>query len=116
MVSGRRRRVPCLVCGVVVFTDGSHCELHRPVDRRPSRMERGRRSRSKWVERVRPRALRRARFRCEVVGCGVVGGALLEVHHVVSVELGGSDLLSNLRVLCVVHHLGVHRGGVFSYR
>lgn len=98
---------PCLVCGVVFEGSGSRCVEHVLPDRRPSRLERGRRSRSKWVERVRPAVLRRCGGCCE--GCGArVGSGGLHVHHVVGVAEGGGDELSNLRALCEGCHVGVH--------
>lgn len=40
--------------------------------------------------------------------CGVAKRPVLAVHHVVPVELGGRDVLSNLLVLCANCHRSVH--------
>ena len=61
----------------------------------------------RW-NRLRRIALDRADWRCE--GCGVAAGSGgLEVHHVKPLQFGGSNELSNLRVLCVPCHLREHK-------
>src|SRR5437762_11730055 len=40
--------------------------------------------------------------------CGITARAVLATHHVIPVELGGRDALSNLVILCANCHRSVH--------
>lgn len=53
---------------------------------------------------------------CQVDGCGTATGLephlarrLVDVHHLNSVSKGGADSPANLCVLCVMHHVLIHR-------
>jgi hypothetical protein len=48
--------------------------------------------------------------RCEVIGCGVRRLGWLEVHHLVSRKMGGSDIPGNLLRLCAGGTDGGHHG------
>ena len=66
--------------------------------------------RSRW-RRLRLAVLHRDRYRCQK--CNKAGS--LECHHVVSLEAGGTNDLSNLETMCrrchIDHHLGERLGG-----
>lgn len=55
--------------------------------------------------------------RCQVVGCRTqdavsktaISDQLVDVHHLMSVSLGGDDSPANLMVLCMMHHGLIHR-------
>ena len=64
--------------------------------------ESGKRNRQTIPPKIREAALARARHRCESPGCGHT--RFLEVHHVVPRARGGTNELSNLRVLCSACH------------
>lgn len=50
--------------------------------------------------RVRHQVLERDKFRCQDCGASPATGAVLEVDHTIPVSKGGTNELSNLRVLC----------------
>ena len=60
---------------------------------------------------------------CQVDGCdlatrssGTLASRMVDVHHVRSVSKGGADSALNLCVLCVMHHVLVHRAPTSSVR
>lgn len=55
-------------------------------------------------KKIRTAALRRARYRCEVIGCGIKGARNLTVHHILPRDEGGGDYEENLIALCGPHH------------
>ena len=67
-------------------------------------MRRSRRVGSRPWARLRRAALQRDGYRCRE--CGTAGR--LEVHHVVAVEVGGSNELANLKTVCRECHLEEH--------
>lgn len=48
--------------------------------------------------------------KCEMPGCGF--NDVLEIHHLISKKVGGTDETSNLLVLCPSHHALLHGGQV----
>lgn len=54
---------------------------------------------------------------CQVAGCSIQAGVthlpvrerLVDIHHLLSVSLGGDDSAANLVVLCLMHHHLLHR-------
>jgi len=93
--TARRFPRPCVVCGDLSFE--SRCSTHRLPDTRPSTKKRGPAHRQK---RARQAALRRDRFTCQHCGFHSPTGKGLEADHVVPVDLGGSNEVSNLQTLC----------------
>ena len=62
---------------------------------------------SSWAwERIRLQALDRDGWRCRNPDCGKAGQ--MEVHHLQSVQHGGSDDLSNLLTYCRDCHIRLH--------
>ena len=55
-------------------------------------------------QRQRGLALARARGLCEGCGISSAEGARLSVHHIMGYAYGGSNELSNLKVLCTMCH------------
>ncbi len=55
-------------------------------------------------KKERTKALQRARYRCEVIGCGVTGAKILTVHHILPRVEGGGNYAENLIALCGYHH------------
>ena len=61
---------------------------------------------ARWTRLARA-VKRRAKYRCQK--CGRFAGMRLEAHHVVPLELGGSDALENLVAWCRGCHVEWHR-------
>lgn len=57
-------------------------------------------------QRLRRRALQRARYRCESPGCECA--VFLQVHHIRPVAEAGENKLENLKVLCWRCHRTLH--------
>jgi 5-methylcytosine-specific restriction endonuclease McrA len=97
---------PCLTCKRLT-RKGSYCEVHAPKPRPwaiPSASSQAiAADRAGW-NRLRKLALKRDGHRCVV--CGATEG--LQVHHRVPIAAGGAHVLSNLIVLCRVHHRAAH--------
>lgn len=96
--SGRLR--PCLVCGR--SAQGNYCEVHRPeVDEQLRNLANPYRQAYKSAEYARNRQHRyeRARGRCEACGIHLEAGAW-DCDHLVPIRQGGTNDLTNLRILC----------------
>jgi len=72
--------------------------------------EPGRPNRRTIPPKRRRDAMARARHRCESPGCG--HARFLEIHHIEPRSRGGTNELSNLRVLCSACHRLVHERGI----
>jgi 5-methylcytosine-specific restriction enzyme A len=89
-------------CHTIVLDGHGRCVTHRHIRRSPSSRTTGSRD---W-RKLRAQVLARDRHRCR--DCGLPA---TEVHHVVSVSLGGTNDPSNLRALCDACHAVKHRRG-----
>lgn len=88
-------------------TDHGRCATHR----REVVGTGSRGSTSTW-RRLRAKALKRDGYRCTWVEGGkrCTATKQLKVHHIVHVNQGGDDSLTNLRTLCHPHHVEAHTG------
>jgi 5-methylcytosine-specific restriction protein A len=81
----------------------AYCDEHRRARRqsiaKPSQYT------SSYKNKLRGQTIARAHGRCEAPGCG---NPIREVHHIVPVSKGGTDLPENLIALCDAHHAQAH--------
>jgi hypothetical protein len=66
------------------------------------------RARQEISAAMRRKVLHRDQGRCQVPGCRAHRN--LDVHHILHLEHGGTNELSNLTTLCEAHHLAHHAG------
>lgn len=97
--------------------------LRRSVLRLGATRTRTRESFERWERdpRLRSAVLGAWDPACQVDGCdlaarssGTLAPRMVDVHHVRSVSKGGADSALNLCVLCVMHHVLVHRAPISS--
>lgn len=100
--SGRMRS--CLVCGT--RSQGNYCPLHEPVVDEAERNARNpyrKAYKDKAYAVNRQHRFERAKGRCEA--CKVhVGVAEWQCDHVVDIKDGGTNDITNLRILCIPCH------------
>ena len=91
---------PCLVCGTP--SPAPRCRDHKVADKRPSRANRPATGAQK--ARLRRSTLARDSWTCR--GCGMVdrSGRSLQADHIIPLDLGGTNDLENMQVLCIGCH------------
>ena len=90
----------CLAAGCETVIEGGalRCTVHKRVFNQAGRVGRDKRAERRW-EKIRIVVLRRDHHLCRV--CNRPGN---EIDHIKPRSLGGTDLLTNLQVLCARCH------------
>lgn len=101
-----RTPTPCRTrgCRALVSDRSGYCESHKSESWARQRAKPGRKIYGAAWRKQRAAALRRDRGLC--VLCLAEGRAVpaTEVDHIIAVEHGGTDALSNLQSICTPHH------------
>lgn len=82
----------------------SHVAKRVGTGKSPATLERCKRYRTKAWEQLRIEVIARDRMTCQLCGKLAIGPKECHVDHIKPVADGGSDELSNLRVLCAACH------------
>lgn len=103
-LTGGKRPRPCLVCARP--SQGNYCPEHEPkVDEqlRNAKNPYRRAYKDQQYARNRQHRFERARGRCEICQVALIAGEW-ECDHVVTIKNGGTNDITNLRVLCKPCH------------
>lgn len=87
-------------CRVLVHPPAKHCPQHVGWNMSPRTASAQATNRHHWRTVIRPQALARDGYRCQLAIPGLCIGHATEVDHIIEVSAGGQDTLDNARSAC----------------